>query len=521
MFKRGVLDLSKKTKSIVVIVAKIALIVLSSEVVVMFILLPPIQQFVSPMIANILDAVFLVLISAPMIAAFVINPFIVSEVDLMNKLKLASTCDSLTGLYNRSVLSQLLDQALTEFNNDSECGYVLLMIDIDNFKQVNDTLGHPAGDELLVSVANRLRDVCSETDIICRLGGDEFAIVHRYLKNSPDYQRLTEKIINAMLDDFIIYGVKYSVVLSIGFAEITNRHSTAAAILSDADIALYQAKKDYVVHAKMFNNDMKYESDKLFKLTQDIKSSIVNNQLSVHYQPIFDIQTGKMIGAEALSRWHHPQYGEVSPDIFIPIAESNGFICDLFRFLLMSVCEFHRELEKVVDHHFYISINISGAQFKYGNISQDLYNIVQYYGLHPSKFRLELTESSFIDYQSYFGVYLSDMVDKGFLFLLDDFGAGFSSIGSLYQIPFDAIKIDRFFMRDIIHDFQSQRLFDGIINLAKTIDIPIIVEGVETEMHHEYIKNLHLQYAQGFYYSRPLSAKDFRKYATTIRMRKI
>ncbi|MDR3490533.1 MAG: EAL domain-containing protein [Gammaproteobacteria bacterium] len=517
MLKRGMLHLSEKTKNILAILCKIALIEIGCEALIMYLLLPPLEAYLSSSMLDLVDPLLLAVMTAPLIAFFVINPFIVSETHLINKLKHASTRDSLTGLYNRGVLNDALNQILSEFNQNSDQGYALLLIDLDKFKQVNDTLGHNAGDELLINMAARLHAVCNETDLICRIGGDEFAIIHTYPRGAPGYTQLAKRITNSMSDHFTLSGVRYSAGLSIGYTEVSSKHKTAVSILCDADIALYQAKIDSVVRIKQFDSRMKDATDKLFKISQDIKNSITNNELSVHYQPIVDIFSKKMIGAEALLRWHHPLYGEVVPDFFIPIAESNGFICDLFKFLLSSVCQLHKELANSMDDGFYISINISGSQFKYSNIQDDFYSTIKSYDLKPHQFRLELTESSFIDYQSHISGSLSDMVNKGFLFFLDDFGTGFSSISSLYQLPFSAIKIDRFCVRDINKDPYSRRLFDGIVNLTRTVDIPVIVEGIETVDQHDYIKSLNLHFAQGFYYSKPLSVEDFHQFiADTI-----
>lgn len=502
------------------VVLKVLAIEMICDAFLKYLLLPWLDLIFDVDNLTLLGPILLVLLSTFFIVMFVIRPYRLQNIELVKtdtharkqleeKLILHSTRDVLTGLFNRRVLTDKLAQLANDTNLASESRYALLLIDLDKFKQVNDTLGHNAGDELLVQFATRLTSICSDQDVLCRLGGDEFAILHRFVSSQSDYQALANTILTAMVKPFLISGVAFQASLSMGMVEITERHTEAVAVLRDADIALYQAKSDTNVRAKKFELHMRADTDKLFTLTQDIKQAIKLNELSIHYQPIMDIDNNEMIGAEALLRWSHLKYGDISPDYFIAIAEHNGFISELFKFVLHGVCRLLSSIGNQLDEYFFISINMSGQQFIFADLELTIVQAIATYNVHPRRLRIELRESAFVDHQTQICDTLYSLIKRGFSIVLDDFGTGYTSINLLYQLPFSFLKIDRTCVRDIVTEIACQRLFEGMVSLANIVGVCVIVEGIETEEQAAYMKKVGIQYVQGYLYSKPLPLDNF------------
>lgn len=443
-----------------------------------------------------------------------IDQIIGSMIDIQERKLLEHTLainvmyDPLTGLFNRDMLNQKLNNIL-EFINNNSMSYALLIINIDKFKLINDTLGHNSGDELLINVTKKLREVCTESDLIFRLSSDEFAILHSYPATTPNAIELCKKIYDITTKPFVLSNATISILFSIGMTYITEQYKNITEIIRDADLALYKAKYDNVSKIKEFQPYMQNESEKLFRLSQDISHSIENNQIYIQYQPIFDVNTKHAIGVEALLRWCHPKYGDISLDLVISISESNGYLKNLFEYVLSNSCELINKYQKYFTDDFFVSINVSGQQLKYYNLFYQMKEIINQHKINPNRIHIELTESTLIDYNSESMSVLTSLIDAGFSISLDDFGTGYSSISSLYKLPFSFLKIDRSCVREITTNLQCMRLFEGITHLAKTIGIELIVEGVETHDQDNHIKKYNIRYAQGYLYSPPLSENDF------------
>lgn len=428
------------------------------------------------------------------------------------KLLYSASYDSLTGLANRSILSEKLINLIASLKEESSQKYALLLLDIDDFKLINDSLGHLAGDDLLAQVAKKFKQIGEHADLISRLGGDEFAIIQSYTDENQDHIKLAEKIINSFQEDFIVHEMPLKTSVSIGVAEITTSYRSSVEIIRDADIALYQSKSDTNQRYKLFKPDMRDQQNKLFILSQDLARSINEGQISVNFQPIVEIEHESVCGFEALLRWNHPDFNNVTPDYFIPIAEKSRFIADLFRYVLMTTCEFIKKDLSKRNKNLYVSINMSGYQFNVSDVAHDISSALQFYEIQPELLKIEVTESTLIDFKSSIGDVLTKLHDLGIPIALDDFGTGYSSINALYQFPFDFVKIDKSLIKDLSHDNNCQQLAHGIAQLVKSLNKKIIAEGVENEAQLMFLRKMNIEYAQGYYYSRALPADKIVKW---------
>lgn len=428
------------------------------------------------------------------------------------KLLYNASYDSLTGLANRTILSEKLINLIASLRHDSSTKYALMLLDIDDFKLINDSLGHLAGDDLLAQVAKKIKLIGEDAELIARLGGDEFAIIQAYTDENQHHIKLAETIINALEDEFIVHDMPLKTSMNIGIAEITKNYRSSVEVIRDADIALYQAKSDNNLCYKIFQSEMRDQQNKLFILSQDLARSIREGQISVSFQPIIEIENNTVCGFEALLRWNHPDFNNVSPEYFIPIAEKSRFIADLFRYVLMTTCEFINTALQMRNKNLYVSINMSGYQFNVSDVAHDISTALQFYDIKPELLKIEITESTLIDFKSSIGEILSKLRDLGIPIALDDFGTGYSSINALYQFPFDFIKIDKSLIKDLVHDQNCQQLVQGITQLVKNLNKKIIAEGVENQAQLEILRAMNIHFAQGFYYSHALPSDKIAKW---------
>lgn len=420
------------------------------------------------------------------------------------KLLYSASYDSLTGLANRTILSEKLINLIASLKHETSTKYALMLLDIDDFKMINDSLGHLAGDDLLAQVAKKIKAIDEDAELIARLGGDEFAIIQAYTDENQNHFKMAEKLIKSLEEEFIVHEMPLKTSMSIGIAEITKGYRSSVEIIRDADIALYQAKSDTNLRYKLFQSEMRDQQNKLFILSQDLTRSIKEEQISVSFQPIIEIENNAVCGFEALLRWNHPDFNNVTPDYFIPIAEKSRFIADLFRYVLMTTCEFLKSDLQQRNKELYISINMSGYQFNVSDVAHDIATALQFYDIKPELLKIEITESTLIDFKSSIGDILIRIHELGIPIALDDFGTGYSSINALYQFPFDFIKIDKSLIKDLSHDQNCQQLVLGISQLVKNLNKKIIAEGVENLAQLEILRAMNVHFAQGFYYSRAL-----------------
>ncbi len=426
--------------------------------------------------------------------------------------------DTLTGLANRQAFQGHLETILSA--SDGGTGSALFLLDLDEFKAVNDSYGHFAGDTLLAEVAARFKVEGNENLFLVRLGGDEFAVVARGIATEGEAQTTIAPLIASLLRTFDILGRQIAIGASAGVVLIPRDGTTPVDLLRRADLALYQAKREgrgrVHFYRPWLDEDMQFRT----ALAQDLRSAIDANQLEAHYQPQVNLHTGEVDGFESLLRWKHPVHGYVAPAKFIPIAESNGLICDLGNWVLRESC---RQARIWIDQGMpikQISVNVSVTQFKQPSFHREVEDILLETRLPPRVLCLELTESLFAGSSL---AWVRDMLEAlkglGIKLAIDDFGTGYSSLSYLHSLPFDELKIDRAFVGDIATDEAKLRLLRGMVELGHALDMTVVAEGAETAEEVAVLVQLGADHIQGYYFSRPLAASEILQMVDTIRNR--
>jgi diguanylate cyclase (GGDEF)-like protein len=416
--------------------------------------------------------------------------------------------DPLTGLANRGAFQRHLESVLSDAKK-TENGAVLFLLDLDQFKSINDSYGHSAGDSLLMDVASRFKAECPDNLFLVRLGGDEFAVVATGVATESDAQSVVAPLVAALLRPVDIFGHQILIGASVGIAMIPRDGNSAADLLRRADLALYQAKREgrgrVVFYRPWLDEDMQSRT----ALVRDLRQAIELGQLRATYQPQVNIQTGEVDGFESLLRWHHPVHGDVSPAKFIPIAESNGLICDLGQWILRESCRQARTwIDQGVDVRK-MSVNVSIAQIRQVRFELEVEHILLDTRLPPSVLCLEVTESLFADTSlERIRNVLESLKGVGVKLAIDDFGTGYSSLSYLDGLPFDELKIDRAFVSGIGANASKHRLLKGMIELSHALDLSVIAEGAETEDEVNVLRAMGAEHVQGYVYSRPVAAAD-------------
>ena len=398
---------------------------------------------------------------------------ITEEVEAQARAQHLALHDSLTSLPNRVLFAERLNMALGGRRRKA-ARVAVLCLDLDHFKEVNDTLGHAAGDLLLNEVAERLKTCARPTDTVARLGGDEFAIIQTDINGPPDVQALTSRIIEVIEEPFQVDGNLLHVGVSIGVALSSNRGDSPEKLLKNADIALYRAKQSGRNTVRFFEVQMDLELQERKALEYDLRQAIAGEEFELHYQPLIDIRGAKITGVEALLRWRHPDRGMVPPELFIPIAEDTGLIGAIGEWVLATVCRQALEWPDLM-----MAVNMSAVQFRQRDIVQTVRHILQDVGLPPSRLELEITESVLISDTDLALEVLNSFKEIGIKVALDDFGTGFSSLACLNAFPFDKLKIDRSFIADAREEQKSHAIVRSVISLGRSLGIATTAEGVE------------------------------------------
>jgi diguanylate cyclase (GGDEF)-like protein len=406
--------------------------------------------------------------------------------------------DSMTGLPNRLQLRQHLDRAVARSKRHGRL-MAVFCLDLDRFKDVNDTLGHPTGDALLAEVSARLKESVRETDLVGRLGGDEFAIVAEDLEAPEDAMRLARRVCTALGETYHVNGHEVTSSASVGIAIGPLDHDAAETLLKNADLALYRAKEDGRNTFRFFEPAMDAALQKRRRLENDLRNALRKNQLYLDYQPQFDLVSGKLTGYEALVRWWHPSEGEISPATFIPIAEETGLIVPLGEWILKTACTYANTWPADTK----LAVNLSPAQFK----TQDVYGLVRRVlsetGLAPERLELEITEAIILQNTDAVMETLKRLDQLGVSIAMDDFGTGYSSLSYLTRFPVKKIKIDRSFIDTLGTSPQTSAIVSSIVGLGQSLHVTITAEGVETEGQAAMLKQWGCDQVQGFYYGRP------------------
>ncbi len=424
--------------------------------------------------------------------------------------------DPLTGLPNRVLFMDRLTMAYERFVREPANLFAVLFLDLDGFKNVNDSLGHRVGDQLLVAVARRLERSVRGTDTVAylgreqtvaRLGGDEFTILLDGLAARGDVSLAAQRLMAGLAGPFDLCGKEVFVGASIGIALASGEYESPEDILRDADTAMYSAKNDGKARFAVFDETMRARVVARLQLESDLHRALEQREFRVHYQPILSMESDVIVGFEALLRWDHPERGLVHPAEFIPVAEETGLISQLGRWALAEACRQMSEWHKIcpTDPPLRVAVNISSKQFMQPDLVSQIAEVLAETGLSPRGLELEITETSIVDHPKTAAAVLVRLRELGIQVSIDDFGTGYSSLSYFQKFTVDTLKIDRSFVGQM-GSSESQEIVQAIVTLAHNLKLAVIAEGVETEIQRGRLKALACDYVQGYYYSEPVNS---------------
>ncbi len=426
--------------------------------------------------------------------------------------------DSLTKLPNRDSFFARVKKTL-EFRQKvaPDHNFAVLFIDVDRFKMINDSLGHLAGDKFLIQVSKRLHSCLREGDMVARLGGDEFAILLDELHSPEEAIDIAKRLQQAIAKPLLIDDHELYPSVSIGIALSSLGYTTVEEIIRDADTAMYHAKKTGRSRFVVFDIEMHQQAAQLLRLDGDLRRAIEKQQLELYYQPIVSLTERRLVGFEALLRWHHPEKGLVSPDIFIPIAEENNLIYQIGQWVFESAC---RQLatwktNSSISDPLTVNVNLSSKQLTEAKLVEKLIETVRKSGISPNELKLEVTESILMENSRHSLAVLQRLKQAGFHLVIDDFGTGYSSLSYLNKFPIDTLKIDRSFISKIDKSDTSTcvDITHAIISLAHSLGVNVVAEGIERLYHLAWLKQQKCDYGQGFLISKPIPADDATRFA--------
>ncbi len=423
--------------------------------------------------------------------------------------------DDLTGLANRALLLEQLRRALLRTKQQGNYRFALLFLDLDRFKLVNDSLGHMVGDDLLISIAQRLSSCLTSTDTIARLGGDEFVILLEEIDNPNDATNIAERIQSELALPFYLRGhetfisASIGIVCSWGASSDSYCHERPEEVLRDADIAMYRAKAEAKLGYEVFDTAMHVQVVTRLQLETDLRRAIERFEFQLHYQPIVSLQTGSITGFEALIRWQHPQLGLVSPATFIPVAEETGLIISIGSWVLEIACQqlslWQAQFPR--SSPLTLCVNLSVKQFAQPELIENIRRLLYQYRLATGSLKLEITESVLMDNSQVVTSAVALLKTLGVGLCLDDFGTGYSSLSYLHRFPIDVLKIDRSFINQMTFGDKNAQIVKAITTLAQALGIEIVAEGIETVQQQTQLTALGCEYGQGYLFSVPLTAQ--------------
>jgi len=420
--------------------------------------------------------------------------------------------DQLTGLPNRVLLNDRLEHMVAEGERYQRFGAVIFL-DLDNFKVINDTLGHAEGDELLKAVVKRLKNHVRDSDTLARHGGDEFTLIIQDLKKVENITRVIDGIFSEFNEPFYLKGQEFFVTTSIGISVYPNDGKDADTLLKNADIAMYKAKQDGKNTYQLFDSAMNEKTLERVVLESKLRKAIENKDFILHYQPQIDINSGETVGLEALIRWEEKEIGIIPPGQFIPLAEDTGLIVPIGEWVLYTSCLQNKLWQDEGLNPVNIAVNVSLRQFKQNDFVNNVKRIVADTGLEPKYLELEITESSIMEDVKSNIELLHELKTLGLQLSIDDFGTGYSSFEYLKQLPVDILKIDLSFIRDITENADDVAIVEAIIKVAHTLKLEVIAEGVETIGQFRLLDQLQCDKIQGYLVSKPLfPTKEFERF---------
>jgi diguanylate cyclase (GGDEF)-like protein len=416
--------------------------------------------------------------------------------------------DALTGLPNRNLLADRITQVLANAQRYN-LPVAVLFIDLDNFKIVNDSLGHALGDRMLIIQADRLLKCIRASDTVARYGGDEFVVVVSNLEKGEDAAIVAHKVQEMLSRPFTIDGHEFGITCSIGISLFPKDGQDVDSLLKNADAAMYRAKEQSRNSFQFYTSEMNDRVVKRMVVERHLRHALEKKQLKIHYQPQIELINGRIVGIEALLRWHSPDLGLVPPDRFIPVAEETGLIVPIGEWVLKTCCEQNKAWQDAGLTPVTISVNLSARQLQKKNLPGVIAGILQESGLKPCFLELEIVESMVMQNVESALAIMNELKGLGIQLAMDDFGTGYSSLSYLKRFPFDKLKIDLSFVRDIMVDPESAAIARTIIAMAHNLNLRAIAEGVETKEQLEYLRLHDCDEIQGYYVSPPVTAHEF------------
>jgi diguanylate cyclase (GGDEF)-like protein len=417
--------------------------------------------------------------------------------------------DSLTDLPNRTLFSRHLNHAISQALRYRK-SLAVLFIDVDRFKNINDTLGHAVGDLLLQEVARRLQRCLRSSDIVARMGGDEFVVLLEELEDGQERaESVARKILAAVASPFAASGQEFRVTASIGISLYPQHGIDEQSLMKTADVAMYAAKEDGKNNYQFYSEQLSAGAFEKLTLESSLRRALENNEFELHYQPKIDLRSNRISGVEALIRWQHPDLGTVPPTRFIPIAEESGLIVAIGRWVLRTACLQCKAWQDSGLPPLCIAVNLSARQFSDDHLLQDITASLEESGLDPMLLELEITESMLMQNVDKAMRVLGALKEMGVRVAIDDFGTGYSSLANLKRFPIDTLKIDRAFIRGIPGDTEDRGITQAIISMSRTLSLTVVAEGVETEEQAGFLREHACDQFQGFHFSRALPAAQF------------
>lgn len=427
------------------------------------------------------------------------------------ELKKLAYFDPLTNLPNRTNFEMTLESEI-KINIRNNTTSALLLLDLDNFKVINDSLGHTIGDELLIEVAQRLQIIGRKSDTICRLGGDEFALILRAPIQREKIQLVANRILKALSEPFYILGNEIFITTSIGISLFPEDSANKNELIKNVDLAMYEAKKEKKGTYKFFKIQMNQENMKFLTIQKDLRKAILNHEIFLNYQPKIDLKTMKIVSVEALVRWNHPLNGIIMPDNFLDIAEHSGLIHPIGEIVIRQAMKDIKALNEELNTNIGVAINLSTRQFNDDNLTNFIFECIDELKFNVKKLEFEITESLIMEDIEKAIVIMNNFVKNGISISIDDFGTGYSSLNYLKKFPIKYLKIDRSFVKDITTDDDDKAIVAAVISMAKSLGIGVIAEGVETQEHEAFLKAKGCHLSQGYLYSKPIGIEELKAF---------
>jgi diguanylate cyclase (GGDEF)-like protein len=416
------------------------------------------------------------------------------------------------------VLDEQRDQLEYQANHDSltDLPNRILFIDLDHFKEINDSLGHHVGDKVLVEFSNRMKKIIRKSDTISRLGGDEFSIILNEVTDEDNITNFIVKSMEIIKEPFIISGRKLHVGMSIGISMYPNDGDSSNLLLQNADAAMYKAKESGRGTYSFYDEEMTHRALERISLETELRNALKEDELVVYFQPQIDASNDKLVGMEALVRWEHPTLGLIFPDKFIPLAELTGLIVDLDRVVMKKALSQFKKWYKAGFNPGKLAMNLAMKQIESADLVEFLDELIKSEECSYNNIELEVTENQIMKDPDKSVKVLEALNKLGISIAIDDFGTGYSSLAYLKRLPIRKIKIDKSFVDGLPHDAEDVAISNTVINLCRSLDLKVIAEGVETEKQKNFLLENGCKYIQGYLYSKPLSAEDMTKYLQKV-----